>query len=281
MARRSNRRRLLWPAALAAGVIAAAGCSGGQPGAPSRPAAARQPLPAPVTEPIANHRFTVTFSGAALQAAKTAGISLPDLAGQALGHVSALLPGPETTISVSYGRPASLIPKTGMAGYTNPLNGQIMTAFGPVPQVSTRKVLTFWFPRDLAHEVNHSVRILAGPGHGLTLLDDLIDEGIATAFDQAAFPGPPDPRGYALTPSQEGTLWKKTAPQLDSADLDAIWLFGGHFHGYTVPNWTGYDIGYHIVGDCRQHHPDVGWPALTSASAATVLAGSHYQPCPR
>jgi Predicted Zn-dependent protease (DUF2268) len=280
MASRSGRRRPLLLAALAAGVIAAAGCSGGQHGAPSRPAAARQPLPAPVTEPIADHRFTVTFSSAALQAAKAAGMSLPALAGQALGHINALLPGPDTTISVGYGRPASLIPKNGTFGYTSPLTGQITTAFGPVPQVGIRKVLTFWFPRDLAHEVNHSVRILAGPGHGLTLLDELIAEGIATAFDQEAFPGPPDPWGHALTPSQECALWTKTVPQLGSTGRDDIWMFGGSFDGYDVPNWTGYTIGYHIVNDYREHHPDVGWPALTSASATTVLAGSHYQPCP-
>jgi len=281
MARRAGRRRA-WPlAALAAGVIAAAGCSGGQHGAPSRPAAARQPLPAPVTEAIANHRFTVTFSGAALQAAKTAGINLPALADRVLGHINALLPGPDTTISVSYGRPALLIPKNGTFGYTSPLTGQITTAFGPVPQVGIKEVLTFWFPRDLAHEVTHSVRILAGPGHGLTLLDELIDEGVATAFDQAAFPGPPDPWSYAITPSQECTLWKKTAPQLFSADLDVTWMAGGRFDGYDVPASTGFTIGYHIVNDYRAHHPGVGWPELTSADATTILAGSHYQPCPR
>ena len=225
--------------------------------------------------------FAVTFSGAALQAAKTAGISLPTLVSSALDHVSALLPGPQTTISVGYDRPALLIPKNGTFGYTNPLTGQITTAFGAVPQVSIKQVLTFWLPRDLAHEVNHSVRILAGPGHGPALLDELIAEGIAAAFDQAAFPGPPDPWGQAITPSRECALWKKTAPQLGSAGLDAIWLFGGNFDGYDVPNWTGYTIGYHIVNDYREQHPQVGWPALTSASATTIMAGSHYQPCPR
>ena len=223
----------------------------------------------------------MTFSRAALQAAKTADISLPTLVSRALNHVNALLPGPETSISLGYDRPAQLIPKNGTSGYTNPSTGQITAAFGPVPQVSIRQVLTFWLPRDLAHEVNHSVRILAGPGHGPTLLDDLIAEGIATAFDQAAFPGTPDPWDQAITPSQECTLWKKTAPQLGSAGLDAIWLFGGNFDGYEVPNWTGYTIGYHIVNDYRKRHPNAGWPAMTSASASTILAGSNYQPCPR
>jgi len=87
--------------------------------------------------------------------------------------------------------------------------------------------------------------------------------------------------GLAVTQSQECALWNKTVPQLGSTGLDAIWLFGGHFDGYDVPNWTGYTIGYHIVSDYWEHHPRVGWPVLTSAIATTILAGSDYQPCPR
>ncbi len=55
---------------------------------------------------------------------------------------------------------------------------------------------------------------------------------------------------------------------------------GRHFDGYDVPASTGYTIGYHIISDYREHHPHVGWPALTSAIATTILAGSDYQPCP-
>jgi uncharacterized protein YjaZ len=58
----------------------------------------------------------------------------------------------------------------------------------------------------MAHEVNHSARILGGPGFGITLLPQIITEGIATAFDQAAFPGPPDPWTQAITRAQECTL---------------------------------------------------------------------------
>lgn len=43
--------------------------------------------------------------------------------------------------------------------------------------------------------------------------------------------------------------------------------------------WTGFTIGYDIVTGYHQRHPDTGWPAITAASAATILAGSHYQPC--
>jgi uncharacterized protein YjaZ len=135
--------------------------------------------------------------------------------------------------------------------------------------------LDFWLPRDLAHEVNHSVRILAGTGIGTTLLQQTISEGIATALDQAAFPGPPAPWSQAITPARECGLWDKIQPQLGAAGLYDLWMFGGP----GVPHWTAFTIGYHIVNDYRNHHPDVSWAQLTSTSATAILAGSHYQPC--
>lgn len=259
-------------------VVTAAGC-GGQYGASTAPTAAKPSLRRAVTDRVADDRFTVTFSAAALQAAQTAGVSLPALVDRVLDHVNTLLPGPKASISVSDGRPAVLSPQSGTEGYTNPMNGRIMVAFGTVPQVSIKKVLTFWFPRDLAHEVSHSVRILAGPGHGPSLIEEFVDEGIATAFDQAAFPGPPDPGGAAITPSQECTLWNKAEFLLGDSGIDGTWMFGGNSYGYAVPSLTGFTIGYHIVNDYREQHPHAGWAALTSASAATILAGSGYQPC--
>ena len=136
--------------------------------------------------------------------------------------------------------------------------------------------MDFWLPRDLAHEVNHSVRILAGTGIGTTLLQQTISEGIATAFDQAAFPGTPDPWTHAITPAQECTLWQKVKPQLGAANLYDLWMFGGP----GVPHWTAFTIGYHIVNDYRDHHRNVSWAQLTAASATAILAASHYQPCP-
>ena len=52
----------------------------------------------PRTEHVADNRFTVTFSGAALQAAQGAGINLPAVVSHALERINALLPGPATTI---------------------------------------------------------------------------------------------------------------------------------------------------------------------------------------
>ena len=56
-------------------------------------------------------------------------------------------------------------------------------------------------------------------------------------------------------------------------------MFGDKSLG--IPNWTGFTIGYHIVDDYRRYHPGVSWETLTLATATAILAGSHYQPCPR
>jgi hypothetical protein len=259
----------------AALVPMAAGCSGPDR-LPGHPASPHPPPLAPITENVVNGRFTVAFSGTALQQARAAGFNLPALTVHALGHINALLPGPKTTITVNYARGKALITQAGVYGFTHPLNARIAVGFGATPQVTIGRALTLWFPRALAHEVNHSVRMLAGPGFGPTLLPQLISEGMATAFDQTAFPGPSDPWTHAITRAQECALWKKAQPQLGYPGVYDLWMFGG----YGVPNWTGFTIGYHIVNGYRSHHPNVSWAALAATSAATILAGSHYQPCP-
>jgi uncharacterized protein YjaZ len=217
----------------------------------------------------------VVLSTQARQLASSAGASLSQLVASALSHINTLLPGQPTTIVVDTGNPSSLIPQAGANGFTSPATGEISLQLGRTAQSSLPRTLGLWFPRDLAHEVSHSVRILGGTGFGTTLLQQTITEGIATAFDQAAFPGPPDPWDQAITPAQECMLWEKAKPQLGATGLYDLWMFGGP----GVPHWTAFTIGYHIVNDYRNHHPDVSWAQLTATSATAILAGSHYQPC--
>jgi hypothetical protein len=154
----------------------------------------------PVTEHVVHGRFTVALSGKALQEAKAAGFGLPALVARALARISALLPGPHSAITVNYARGSALKAQAGVYGFTNPLTARIRTGFGPTSQVTTGEALRLWFPRALAHEVNHAVRMRKGPGFGPTLLPQLISEGIATVFDQAAFPGPVNPWTHAISP---------------------------------------------------------------------------------
>lgn len=230
-----------------------------------------------VTSHAAGGRFTVTMSAEAVHRASAAGLSLGQVVMRALGRINALLPGPATTITIGYSQnPKDLIPQLGTYGYTDPITGQVMIRFGPASQASPRQVLTLWLPRALAHEVSHSVRILSGPGFGQVLADQTISEGIATAFDQAAFPGPPDPWGAAITPVQECALWQQAQPVLNVAGLYERWMLGGH----GIPHWTAFTIGYHIVHGFLRQHPHTSWPAVVADYPDTIMSGSHYQPCP-
>jgi hypothetical protein len=225
----------------------------------------------PVTESFVGHRFTLRFSA---QAVENGGSRLPQVVGRALGRINALLPGPPTAITMSYNS-SQVIPQTGTDGFTNPGTGDITIWFRPTPQASLNKILRLWLPRTLSHEVDHSVRILAGPGCGPTLLENLVCEGISSAFDMSAFPGTPNPWDRAISRTQECALWNQAQPLLGQFGLYDAWMFGQP----GIPHWTGFTIGYDIVTDYRQRHPDRSWSAITAASAATILAGSDYQPC--
>ena len=255
-------------------VLAVTGCTG-TASRPGRRPQASAPSGRSAAAGTAQERFTVLLSPQARQRASSAGVNLSRLMASALDRINALLPGPAATITVTTGPPSHLIPQTGENGYTSPGTGQVSLQFGRSAQASPTRMFGLWLPRDAAHEVNHSVRILNGTGFGTTLLTQMITEGIATAFDQAAFPGPPDPWTQAITPARECALWDKAKPRLGEAGLYNRWMFGGP----GVPHWTGFTIGYHIINDYRDHHRNVSWTALTSASAASILAGSHYQPC--
>ena len=275
MARLVGRRPSWRWAVVPALALAVTGCTSAASPA-THPPQTSGPGGQPASEGAAQERFTVLLSPQARQLASSTGVNLSRLVASALDRINALLPGPPTTIAVTTSSPSLLlIPQTGENGDTSRGTGQVFLVFGQTPHTSLTRTLNLWLPRDAAHEVNHSVRILGGTGFGTTLLQQIISEGIATAFDQVAFPGPPDPWTQAITPAQECVLWKKAKPQLGDAGLYDLWMFGGP----GVPHWTAFTIGYHIVNDYRNHHPDVSWATLTSTSAANILTGSHYQPC--
>lgn len=266
-------RRVSYSATVSALAVAVAACSS-SPTPPAHPAAAHAPS-GPVTEHLDGNRFTVTLGAQALAKAGAGGANLPQVVAHALAHVNALLPGPPAAITVSYASSSSqVVPQTGVNGVTNSKTGGIAIVFGQTPQVSLGTIMQLWLPRTFSHEVDHSVRARAGPGLGGTLLEEIISEGISSAFDMAAFPGTPDPWNRAITRSQECALWKQAQPLLAQTGLYDQWMFG-----IGIPHWAGFTIGYDIVTGYHQHHPGTSWPAITAASAATILAGSHYQPC--
>lgn len=104
----------------------------------------------------------------------------------------------------------------------------------------------------LSHEVDHSGRIQAGLGCQTTLREELVCEGVASAFDLEVQPTIHLPWTDALTVQEERVMWRRARPLLNRTGLYDRWFFGGT----AVPYRTGFQIGYHIVRDYLDRHPE-------------------------
>jgi uncharacterized protein YjaZ len=132
-----------------------------------------------------------------------------------------------------------------------------------------------WLPLTVAHELNHSARILDGPGYGTSLRDTMISEGLADQFAKAMVPTAPEaPWTTALTARQTVELWRRAQPLLGkrSLTLNRAWLFGSE----DVPHWTAYTLGSRIVAAQRARRPDWSWYDVTREASDRILDESRY-----
>lgn len=126
------------------------------------------------------------------------------------------------------------------------------------------------FGRTLAHELHHCLRF-ATVGYGYDMGSSLVSEGLADHFDREVNGGDGRPWSHALTPHQWPDLLAQIEPLLSSYDYDhAAWFFG--HSPDTIPRWTGYTVGYHLVGAYLDAHPDARPSRLSSIPAADLLA---------
>lgn len=238
----------------------------------------------PLRLQAAEGRFALTLTPRVVSEATDNDVSIQKLAQQDLARIDSLLPGPPTSVTITVGDPDQILPAIGTDGFTDPETGAITIGLDPSWDLEPPDISRS-LARTLAREVDHSVRITSGPGFERTLLDQLVVAGTQTAFDQSAFPGPPDPWVGALTARQECQQWKHLGPVLEKVGLDNEVLLGGPvdarvFGESSMPPATGRAIGYDIVADYLARNPGLGWAKLTEASAETILKASGYTPCP-
>jgi hypothetical protein len=222
---------------------------------------------------IDGSRFVVAIGPQVETTAAGVGVSIDSVVTIALDHIASLLPGPQIDIGVSFG--TQVIPELGVTGYTSPTSGQIAILVDDHSQTPYKDTLRTWLPAALSHEVDHAVRILAGPGFGPRLAESLVTEGLATAFDSQAW-GITEPWMNAISPAQEATLWARMKPALNSGGVAVYdqWFFGSP----GIPRWTGFTIGYHVVADFLRGHPHDSAASIVKLPAATIISGSGYSP---
>lgn len=158
-----------------------------------------------------------------------------------------------------------VIPEVAVGGYTD-AHGDVRINVD-LSQLPTAHV---FLPATVAHELHHSSRIRTGPGYGTTLGGAMVSEGLADHFALELYPHTPlIPWDHALQPREERTMWTKAKSELASTNYDQnAWFFGiGPF-----PRWTGYTLGWHIVGRyLAQHHTTA--QASVKTPASKILAG--------
>lgn len=81
------------------------------------------------------------------------------------------------------------------------------------------------------------------------------------------------PWSHALAPHQWPAVLAQIEPLLDGRDYDhAAWFFGCQYSPDTIPRWTGYTAGYHLVSAYLDAHPDARPSRLAGVPAADLLA---------
>ena len=164
--------------------------------------------------------------------------------------------------------PDAAIPEVGVGGFTNPASGAVLISLSADARVPVSESLTVWLRQAVAHELDHSKRILDGPGYGTTLGEALVSEGLADNFSLDAYPKtPPIPWDEALQPNELhrlGAIARDNAAMTDTRAVHGRWFFGAG----DVTRWAGYTIGASWVRDFLTAHPQV------DATAATVLTAN-------
>ena len=127
--------------------------------------------------------------------------------------------------------------------------------------------------RTLAHEIHHCLRFAAA-GYGRTLGEALVSEGLADHFDREANGGAGQIWNHTLTPAEWSAVVSLAEPVLAASRYNHLtWFFGGQTSsGDPIPRWTGYTLGYHLIGAYLDLHPAARPSRIAGVLAAEVLA---------
>lgn len=108
----------------------------------------------------------------------------------------------------------------------------------------------------VAHEYNHAVWYGMYTTESQTLFDSLVIEGLAEHFRESVVGGERAP-WCSLFPSRKEfeVSLQKIKPFLYRTDMYDAVFFGNDIY----QKWTGYSLGYWLVGDFLSNHAGVGW----------------------
>ena len=117
--------------------------------------------------------------------------------------------------------------------------------------------------KTLAHELHHSVR-WRNPGYGANLLEALVTEGLAEHFAKEVDNSGTEPWTKVLSKNEIQKLLHLAKENFHKHYNHDEWFFGAN--GKFL-YWTGYSLGYEIVGEYLKNHPQEKASTLYNASA--------------
>lgn len=105
----------------------------------------------------------------------------------------------------------------------------------------------------LAHEIHHVART-ATIGFGETLLEACVSDGLADHFQDEITGSGPRPWDIALDDESLVKMRNLAEKEFYTEYDRKEWFFGSGPR--DIPRWTGYSLGFHIVGEYLKKHPD-------------------------
>lgn len=199
-------------------------------------------------------------------------VNIEQIIEDALRKSANTLPGPDTTVCIfasdpelSWGRMHGVTSFTAGAG-------KIWI------QLSPEKEWLDWIPYTIAHEYHHSVWTNQ---HfkwykKSTLLNYLIFEGRADTFAHDLYPDKLAPWTAAISSYEEERQWEKIRENLQTTDQEKKQEFMFGNRSKSIPTWTGYTIGFHIVQKFIELHPEVSIEEWTGMDAKELFEASGY-----
>lgn len=170
---------------------------------------------------------------------------------------------------VIYENPQATIDEIGGIGGFTPNENLIFISLNvlhPDFDIKFKEELKF----TLAHELHHTIR-WQKQVEGDTLLEAMVFEGLADHFAiEATGRNKPSPWSTALNSEQKNTLFKKASEVWNEPSYDHnLWFFGSKPD--VIPRWTGYTLGYDIVGKYLQNNPQANAALLAKVDATLFM----------
>lgn len=141
-----------------------------------------------------------------------------------------------------------VIPEVGVGGFA-PNANEVILSIDP-RRADLAAIIEDALPPQLAHELHHAARH-AAIGYGSTLFQAVVSEGLADHFSLELYGIEPPPWSVALTGDDLATWTDAVLAEPEGAYDHARWFFGSDG---VVPRWTGYAVGFAVVGAYLEEH---------------------------